>query len=193
MWSYNPPIARYQSLGSSLFARHYSGNHYYFLFLSLLRCFSSGGWLPCGWYIFNVPGCPIRKSSDITLVCSSPKLIAAYHVLHRLSDPRHPPCALNCFKKIRNCVMLPPHTLDYSMISLSQYVKELLQLPLLQGKNIADVKVMNLLTFRLHLLCTRLYILYQLPLRRTLVRSVQHWTERCSEWHNRCCMMHCCR
>ena len=38
------------------------------------------------------------------LVCSSPKLIAAYHVLHRLSDPRHPPCALNCFKKIQKSV-----------------------------------------------------------------------------------------
>ena len=28
------------------------------------------------------------------LVCSSPRLIAAYHDLHRLSMPRHPPCAL---------------------------------------------------------------------------------------------------
>ena len=103
MQSYNPLAARHQGLGSSRFARHYSGNHYYFLFLSLLRCFSSGGWLLlCSrWYIFNIPGCPIRKSSDITLVCSSPKLIAAYHVLHRLSDPRHPPCALICFKKIK--------------------------------------------------------------------------------------------
>ena len=27
-------------------------------------------------------------------MCSSPRLIAAYHVLHRLSMPRHPPCAL---------------------------------------------------------------------------------------------------
>jgi hypothetical protein len=35
------------------------------------------------------------------LVCSSPKLIAAYHVLHRLSDPRHSPYALNCFKNLR--------------------------------------------------------------------------------------------
>ena len=26
--------------------------------------------------------------------CSSPKLIAAYHVFHRLLVPRHPPCAL---------------------------------------------------------------------------------------------------
>jgi hypothetical protein len=27
-------------------------------------------------------------------VCSSPRLIAAYRDLHRLSMPRHPPCAL---------------------------------------------------------------------------------------------------
>ena len=104
MRPYNPTAARRHGLGYSRFARHYSGNHYCFLFLSLLRCFSSGGWLSFEWYIFNVPGCPIRKSSDITLVCSSPKLIAAYHVLHRLSDPRHSPYALNCFKKIKICL-----------------------------------------------------------------------------------------
>ena len=28
-------------------------------------------------------------------ICPSPKLIAAYHVLHRLLAPRHPPYALN--------------------------------------------------------------------------------------------------
>ena len=28
-------------------------------------------------------------------ICFSPCLIAAYHVFHRLSDPRHPPCALS--------------------------------------------------------------------------------------------------
>ena len=27
-------------------------------------------------------------------MCQSPQLIAAYHVLHRLSKPRHPPYAL---------------------------------------------------------------------------------------------------
>jgi hypothetical protein len=32
-------------LGSSPFARHYLGNHYCFLFLRVLRCFSSPGWL----------------------------------------------------------------------------------------------------------------------------------------------------
>ena len=34
----------------------------------------------------------------LMLVCSYPKLIAAYHVLHRLLVPRHPPCALIRFK-----------------------------------------------------------------------------------------------
>ena len=29
-----------------------------------------------------------------TSICLSPRLIAAYHVLHRLFVPRHPPCAL---------------------------------------------------------------------------------------------------
>ena len=39
------------------------------------------------------PHSEISGSSDI---CSSPLLIAAYHVFHRLSVPRHPPCALSC-------------------------------------------------------------------------------------------------
>ena len=39
-------------------------------------------------------GFPIRRSPDQRLVSSSPGLIAAAHVLHRLLAPRHPPCAL---------------------------------------------------------------------------------------------------
>jgi hypothetical protein len=41
-----------------------------------------------------VLGFPIRTSSDQRSVDSSPRLIAASYVLHRLSMPRHPPCAL---------------------------------------------------------------------------------------------------
>ena len=40
------------------------------------------------------PHSDIRGSK---LVCSSPWLFAAYHVLHRLQEPRHPPYALICF------------------------------------------------------------------------------------------------
>jgi hypothetical protein len=32
--------------------------------------------------------------SGSEVVCTSPKLIAAYHVLHRFRTPRHPPYAL---------------------------------------------------------------------------------------------------
>ena len=31
------------------------------------------------------------------VICTSPRLFAAYHVLHRLREPRHPPCALSFF------------------------------------------------------------------------------------------------
>ena len=40
-------------------------------------------------------GYPIRRSSDDSLFSGFPKLIAAYHVLHRLLAPRHPPYALS--------------------------------------------------------------------------------------------------
>ena len=39
----------------------------------------------------------IAGSRDI---CSYPALIAACHVLHRLREPRHPPCALDYFRLI---------------------------------------------------------------------------------------------
>ena len=40
-------------------------------------------------------GFPIRTPSDHSSVDSSPRLIAASHVLHRPLMPRHPPCAHN--------------------------------------------------------------------------------------------------
>ena len=39
-------------------------------------------------------GFPHSEISGSMLICSSPKLIAAYHVFHRLPVPRHSPCAL---------------------------------------------------------------------------------------------------
>ena len=40
------PLLRRTGLGSSPFARRYLGNRFYFLFLQLLRCFSSLGCPP---------------------------------------------------------------------------------------------------------------------------------------------------
>ena len=103
-------------------------------------------------YTFSVLGCPIRKSSDIMLVCSSPKLIAAYHVLHRLSDPRHSPYTLICFKKIKICKRLASITIVYFTRKYnfySQYVKELNQMQWCKWN--ADVKISNLQALCLHL------------------------------------------
>ena len=46
-----------------------------------------------GGFPARFPHSEIRGSLDI---CSSPRLIAAYHVFHRLLVPRHPPYALSC-------------------------------------------------------------------------------------------------
>ena len=62
-------------LGCSNFARRYYRNHFCFLFLRVLRCFSSPGLPPCGYYIFNIVGCPIRKSSD-QRVCAPPRSLS---------------------------------------------------------------------------------------------------------------------
>ena len=91
-----------------------------FLFLRLLRCFTSAG-IACffltsplfsatdrlrgfgkrRWRI-NTTRLPHSEISGSKPICGSPKLIAAYHVLHRLLAPRHPLCALQslipCFE-----------------------------------------------------------------------------------------------
>lgn len=74
------PLDCSKGLGSSLFARHYLGNLIRFLFLSLLRCFSSGG-SPLGAMYSRITnskelGFPIRKSPDQSLLINSPRLIA---------------------------------------------------------------------------------------------------------------------
>ena len=90
-------------LASSTFARHYSRNHGCFLFLRVLRCFTSPRYLPHP-YTFragspdttpDIPGFPIRTPPDHSSFTNSPGLIAGYNVLHRLLVPRHPPIALN--------------------------------------------------------------------------------------------------
>ena len=86
-------------LGFCAFARHYSRNHFCFLLLRVLRCFSSPR-LPSSYRRIMQLHCIELPHSEIPgsmVICTSPKLIAAYHVLHRLPEPRHPPFALICF------------------------------------------------------------------------------------------------
>ena len=61
----------------------------------------------------EVRGFPIRKSPDQSLLSSSPKHIAACHVLHRLLVPRHPPNALSSLLFFR----LRPYLRASEMIS----------------------------------------------------------------------------
>ena len=96
-------LSHTHGLASSAFARHYSRNHGCFLFLWVLRCFTSPRSLQLP-YVFRkrlpdmtpvFQGFPIRKSTDHSSFTSSPWLIAGYNVLHRLLVPRHPPIALS--------------------------------------------------------------------------------------------------
>ena len=43
----------------------------------------------------NPAGFPHSEICGSLAICASPQLIAAYHVLHRLLTPRHPPNALS--------------------------------------------------------------------------------------------------
>ena len=85
-------------LGSSAFARHYSRNHFYFLLLEVLRCFSSLR-LPLHSQMssLQLDGLPHSDIHGSMIICISPWLFAAYHVLLRLLSPRHPPVALAFF------------------------------------------------------------------------------------------------
>ena len=90
-------------------------------------------------------GSPIRKSTDITDICSSPWLIAACHVLHRLLMPRHSPCALYSLTKeifwfswimqainrlLRKIVIVYPHLFRCSTIKYHNLLPTFVERPL---------------------------------------------------------------
>ncbi len=53
--------------------------------------------LPYGMTGLQPAGLSHSEIFGSKVICTCPKLIAAYHVLHRLREPRHPPCALAYF------------------------------------------------------------------------------------------------
>ena len=110
-------------MGSSRFARRYSGNR------SLLSC-------PPGTEIFHFPGLasapygfrdgctsitwhvfPHSGTSGSTPVSGFPELIAAYYALPRLRAPRHPPYALP-----RLTIILPAQMLYSSTVIKEPWV-----------------------------------------------------------------------
>ena len=94
------PESMLSGLASFPFARRYLGNHVCFLFLRVLRCFSSPGALltayefSCGCPGITPDGFPHSDIHGSILACSSPWLFAACRVLLRRLAPGHPPCAL---------------------------------------------------------------------------------------------------
>ena len=74
---------------------------FHFLFLGLLRCFTSPRIALLDYeFIQQYPsvtmdGLSHSEIHGLTLACSSPWLIATCYVLHRLLAPRHPPLALS--------------------------------------------------------------------------------------------------
>ena len=87
-----------------------------FLFLRVLRCFTSPG-IASSTYEFSAGSCgmtrmglPHSEISGSKAVCASPKPIAAYHVLHRQLTPSHPPQTLRsltlCLFQLRIAALL---------------------------------------------------------------------------------------
>src|SRR5689334_3995295 len=76
-----------------------------------------------------VPGYPIRTPWDHSSVDSSPRPIAASHVLHRLLVPRHPPYALtNLTTQQHRCRQPNNHTHAHTNTCVSmrayQYLRD---------------------------------------------------------------------
>ena len=61
-------------------------------------------------------GFPHSDTPGSKSVCDSPRLIAAYHVLHRLLVPRHPPCALSSLTGISKVHSLCLPSVSYSVV-----------------------------------------------------------------------------
>ena len=102
-WSYNPAIASLQQrfglfpgrsplLGESLLFSLPGGTKM-FQFPPFASLYIIG---IITLQVIGLSHSEIPGSKDI---CSYPGLIAAYHVLHRLREPRHPPCALYYFRQ----------------------------------------------------------------------------------------------
>ena len=100
------PECTHSGLGSFHFARRYFGNRVFFrernfsffssgyLDVSVHRVPSVHLWIQCTVTEDCSAGFPHSEICGSKDMCSSPQLIAAYHVFHRLLVPRHPPCAL---------------------------------------------------------------------------------------------------
>src|SRR5699024_8226074 len=71
----------------------------------------------------NPCGFPHSEICGSKLICSSPQLIAAYHVFHRLPVPRHSPCALIRLTVLYPLILhLPTKKFSVFEIAVSNYI-----------------------------------------------------------------------
>ena len=103
------PVCMHTGLGSSRFARRYSGNRFFFLFLRVMRCFSSPRSLMKSIHVsgLGLTGCPIRISAD-QFVCADSRsfsqLITSFFAseslgIHRLPLLTFVRPAINCRRR----------------------------------------------------------------------------------------------
>ena len=104
------PCRNTAGLGSFPFARHYSGNHCYFLLLRVLRCFSSPGSPPLSRVSGSLQmGCPIRKSPDQWLFApprSLSQLITSFFASESQGIPHALLVTFSIF--LNSCFLEPP-------------------------------------------------------------------------------------
>src|SRR5574344_1927093 len=105
-----PPLRCHNGgLGSSPVARHYWGNHYFMFVASMYEDVSVPSvrlLTDARMTVLQTAGLSHSEISGSMVICTYPKLIAAYHVLHRLREPRHPPCALSYFLSVCSLLRL---------------------------------------------------------------------------------------
>jgi hypothetical protein len=114
-------------LGSSRFARRYWGNRFFFLFLRVLRCFSSPGLpsIPYGFrngYHASLLAWWVSPFGNLRIsLLTAPRSISRVRpVLHRLLVPRHSPCALINLIFFRSTISIEslcqlPHSRHYAL------------------------------------------------------------------------------
>ena len=117
-------------LGCSAFARHYLRNHCYFLFLRVLRCFSSPRLLTAWQYTVFTVGCPIRRSADRRLFAPPrgfSQLIASFVAFESLGILHAP--LFTFFRVFRLCLETATLGVDMGLLCsftlLFHHVKDL--------------------------------------------------------------------
>ena len=75
------------------------GESLLFSFPGGTKMFQFPGLAPCVCRVtvLQTAGLSHSETRGSKVICTSPRIIAAYRVLRRLNEPRHPPCALSYF------------------------------------------------------------------------------------------------